>query len=975
MVLSMDSEKITIRGARQHNLKNLNLEIPKNKLVVFTGLSGSGKSSLAFDTIYAEGQRRYVESLSSYARQFLGIMDKPDVDYIGGLSPSIAIDQKTTSHNPRSTVGTITEIYDYLRLLYARIGHPHCPNCNEEISHLTLDQIVERIVQSTKEDSEWGAKNRYALILAPIVRERKGEYSKLLENLEKKGISRVRIDGKIYELSSDLVLIKTNRHTIEAVTDRLVLGTKLNDEQIQRIREAVDAALKTSDGEVIFTKILDKALEFPDKPEKFSDQLFSEKFACPKCGISLSEPAPNMFSFNSPEGACASCTGLGYLLKIDKTSILNPELSVSEGGVLPLGNEVEHDTWFMRLIKTFAEKNNFSVQKPIKHLSPEQIDLLLYGSKEEIIVHGTNREGNMTSFSEKYEGIIPRLERLYKETDSEWRRSEIGKFMRNEICPVCLGDRLKKESLGVTILDKNIIQLANSNIASCLEFVRLLDQEINKNSREKAVGTPIIKELTSRLGFLMDVGLDYLTLSRSANTLAGGETQRIRLASQIGSGLSGVLYVLDEPSIGLHQKDNIKLINSLKNLRDQGNTVIVVEHDREMIEESDYIFDFGPAAGEHGGKVVAFGTPKEIIGNKNSLTGQYLSGKRKIKHEYPPNSLIGKNKNLTILGANEHNLKNLTVSFPLGKMVCITGVSGSGKSTLVHDTLYQILANKFYPGHKEKPGKYDEIVGDEELDKVILVDQSPIGRTPRSNPATYVGLFTPIREIFATTKEAKVRGFKADKFSFNVKGGRCEACEGEGQIKIEMNFLPDVYVSCEVCQGKRYNTQALEVLYKEKTVSDVLEMTVEEAASFFDHNIQIQRKLNTLLEVGLGYIKLGQSATTLSGGEAQRVKLALELSKKSTGRTMYILDEPTTGLHFADLEKLLYVLKKLVYYGNTVVIIEHNLDLISNADWIIDMGPDGGDKGGGIVASGEVKEIINDPKSYTGKYLKKILSE
>jgi len=977
--MSHNEDKIIIKGAREHNLKNIDVEIPKNKLVVFTGLSGSGKSSLAFDTIYAEGQRRYVESLSSYARQFLGIMDKPDLDYIGGLSPAIAIDQKTTSHNPRSTVGTITEIYDYLRLLFARTGHPHCANCGREITHLTMDQIIDQFKRHVAESSSFSNDKKKIMILAPLVRERKGEYSKLLDGILEKGFSRVRVDGKVYELDHDLVLIKTNKHTIEAIVDRLVIDKKNLESQLGRIRESVESALKLSGGEVILTFVLDSSLEFPENPEKMQDHLFSERFACPECGISINEPEPNMFSFNSPEGACPSCTGLGYLLKIDPELLINPDLSISEGGILPLGNEVEHDTWFIRTIRAVSDKYGFSIQVPIKKLSAEHLKIVLYGSgDEEIYVKGNNREGKMTGFYEKFEGVITRLERLYRETESDWRRTDIQKYMRNEVCPKCLGERLKPEALSVTVNSKNIMQVAKSSIEETLNFVEEISKQFEKDSRESLIATPIIKELRARLGFLVDVGLTYLTLARSANTLAGGETQRIRLASQIGSGLSGVLYVLDEPSIGLHQKDNSRLIETLKNLRELGNTIIVVEHDREMMEESDLILDFGPGAGEHGGQIIASGTPEQIKANPKSLTGQYLCGKKEVEWAPSKNLMLAipnewGDKKLILIGAKEHNLKNLTVEFPLGKFICITGVSGSGKSTLIHDILYQSLASKLYPGHKEKPGQFDEIVGDEYLDKVVIVDQSPIGRTPRSNPATYTGMFTPIREVFASTKEAKVRGFKPDRFSFNVKGGRCEACEGEGQLKIEMNFLPDVYVTCEVCQGKRYNAQALEVLYKDKSIAGVLEMTVEEASTFFNNHPAIIKKLTTLLDVGLGYIKLGQSAPTLSGGEAQRVKLATELSKKATGRTVYILDEPTTGLHFADLEKLLYVLKTLVHYGNTVIVIEHNLDLIKNADHIIDLGPGGGDSGGEIIATGTPSEVAKNEKSWTGKYLKKFL--
>lgn len=967
-------DKLIIKGAREHNLKGIDVEIPKNKLVVFTGVSGSGKSSLAFDTIYAEGQRRYVESLSSYARQFLGIMDKPDLDLISGLSPAISIDQKTTSHNPRSTVGTITEIYDYLRLLFARIGHPHCPNCGREISYLTLDQIVDQVKELAAK-REAGIKQRRFLILAPLVKDRKGEYTQLFHSLRAKGITKVRVDRQIFDLDEDFGLIKTNKHSIEAVINRLTVTKTIED--ISRLRESLETALKLAEGEVIISAVHDQSFEFPEKPQKMEDHLFSEKFACPVCNISLPAVEPRMFSFNSPHGACPKCTGLGYLLKIDPDMVLNRELSIMEGGILPLGSEVEHDTWFMRLIKAIADKHHFSASVPIAKIPQEKLDLVLYGTKdEEVYVQGTNRQGHLTGFYEKFEGVIPRLERLYHETESEWRRQDSEKYMRNEVCPVCLGTRLKPEALGVTIDDLNIHQVSQKGTRKALDWVKTLSV---LNNREMTIATPILKELISRLNFLVDVGLDYLTLARSANTLAGGEAQRIRLASQIGSGLSGVLYVLDEPSIGLHQRDNKKLIDTLKHLRDLGNTVIVVEHDREMMENADYIYDFGPGAGDHGGKIISHGTIDAIKKDPASLTGQYLSGKRTIElGEYPLQLRTnGFNDNgpktLKLVGAREHNLKNITVEFPLGKFIVVSGVSGSGKSTLVHDILYQALAGEFYPLHKEKPGQFDGLIGTEGLDKVILIDQSPIGRTPRSNPATYTGAFTFIRDLFAATKEARIKGYKAGRFSFNVKGGRCEACEGEGQIKIEMNFLPDVYVQCEICKGKRYNQDALEIIYKDKTIADVLGLTVENAITFFENITPLRTKLDALNDVGLGYIKLGQPAPTLSGGEAQRVKLAAELSKKATGKTIYILDEPTTGLHFADLERLLHVLKLLVAHGNTVVVIEHNLDVIKNADWIIDLGPEGGDGGGSLVATGTPKEIAGQPKSWTGRYLKPLV--
>lgn len=963
------TDKIKIKGAREHNLKNVDMEIPKNKLVVFTGVSGSGKSSMAFDTIYAEGQRRYVESLSSYARQFLGVMDKPDVDQIDGLSPAISIDQKSTSHNPRSTVGTITEVYDYLRLLFARIGHPHCPNCGREITHLSLDQILEQVQMLATSNQQPATKYRRFLVLAPLVKERKGEYTQLIESLRAKGLTKVRIDGQIFSIDEDLVLIKTNKHSLDAVVDRLTFEPK-KEHDTGRLRESLESALALANGEVIVSEILDPSLEFPEKPKKMADHLFSEKFACPVCQISISEIEPRIFSFNSPQGACPTCTGLGYLLKVDQDLIINPELSISEGGILPLGNEVEHDTWFMRLIKAVADKNQISLTSPISQIPQAKLNIILNGTEDELYVQGPNRQGKTTGFYEKYEGVITRLARLYKDTESDWRRTDIEKYMRNEICPTCSGTRLKKEALGVTIQNLNIFDVSSKSIGGSLSFLSGLS---GLSDREKQISTPILKELLSRLGFLIDVGLDYLTLNRPANTLAGGEAQRIRLASQIGSGLSGVLYVLDEPSIGLHQRDNKKLISTLIHLRDLGNTVIVVEHDREMMESADFIFDFGPGAGIHGGKIIAEGTPAEIKQNKNSITGAFLSGKKIILQDQVLQMAPQQEKTLKLVGAREHNLKNITVDFPLGKFICVTGLSGSGKSTLIHDILYHALASEFYPLHKEKPGEHDGIIGVENLDKVILIDQSPIGRTPRSNPATYTGSFTHIRQLFAATKEAKIKGYKEGRFSFNVRGGRCETCEGEGQIKIEMNFLPDVYVDCEVCHGKRYNAEALEILFHGKNIADVLDMTVDDAAGFFANIPGLLNKLQTLQDVGLGYIKLGQPATTLSGGEAQRVKLATELAKRATGKTIYILDEPTTGLHFADMEKLLFVLQSLVAKGNTVIVIEHNLDVIKNANWIIDLGPEGGDKGGEVVAVGSPLDISQSKSSWTGKYLKEIL--
>ncbi len=936
------SDYIKIRGAREHNLKNIDLEIPKNKLVVFTGLSGSGKSSLAFDTIYAEGQRRYVESLSSYARQFLGIMDKPDVDQIEGLSPAISIDQKSTSHNPRSTVGTVTEIYDYLRLLFARIGHPHCPKCGREIAQMSTQQIVDHIISMDKYSK--------ILILSPIIRGRKGEYTELFSSLRQKGYTKIRIDGKIISLNEEVLLLKNNKHDIDVVIDRIIIDKKTIDRT--RLFDSVESALKLSEGLCIAAVVKDKSFDIPEKPKLMEDHLFSERFACPVDNISLPEIEPRIFSFNSPHGACPNCTGLGYQQKIDANLVLNPRLTISEGGILPYARTFLYDSWFARKVASVG----IPMREPISDFSKKNKDFLLYGS--------TMNHEPITNNS--FEGIIPNLERRYKETKSEFIRTEIERYMRRETCPVCAGLRLKPESLGITINNQSIVYYTQLSIREALNILSNLS---DLNSREHTISTPILKEIKERLGFLVSVGLDYLTLDRSATTLAGGEAQRIRLASQIGTGLSGVLYVLDEPSIGLHQRDNQRLIDTLKRLRDLGNSVIVVEHDADMMRQSDWIVDFGPGAGEHGGQVISAGTPAHIMSDPKSLTGQYLSGKKQIVTTND-NRMTTNDEILLIKGASEHNLKNIDVSFPLGKFICVTGVSGSGKSTLIGDILYHALARQFNPEHKEKGGHYEILEGVEHLNRVVMVDQAPIGRTPRSNPATYTGLFTTVRDIFALTPEARVRGYFPGRFSFNVKGGRCEACEGDGQIKIEMQFLPDVYVDCEVCHGLRYNSETLEVHYKGKNIADVLKMTVEEALRFFQAVPTASDKLQTLKDVGLNYIHLGQSAPTLSGGEAQRVKLSAELSKRATGRqTFYILDEPTTGLHFADLEKLLIVLKRLVTTGNTVVIIEHNLDVIKNADWIIDLGPEGGEAGGQLVAAGTPKQVSAVKSSYTGLFL------
>ncbi len=958
-------DKIIIKGAREHNLKNIDLEIPKYKLVVFTGLSGSGKSSLAFDTIYAEGQRRYVESLSSYARQFLGIMKKPDVDLIEGLSPSISIDQKSTSHNPRSTVGTVTEIYDYLRLLFARIGHPHCPNCGTEISHTTKEKIVEDIFKTFSSSAP-----TRIMILAPIVKGRKGEYLDLFKDLRKRGFQWIRIDGRIYALNEDLVLIKTNKHTIEAVMDKLTITGKDKDleETRKRLTDSIEQGLALGNQEVVVAKILDKGFSIPEKPKEMEDKLCSEKFACPNCGTSVPEIEPRIFSFNSPYGACPNCKGLGVIYAIDEDRVLSPELTISEGGVVIFSDISEKETWQTRTIKQALEDNDVPMNVSIKNLTLDQKNILLYGTGDKMYeVAGRNRFGEKTKIYEEFHGVVNFLLEKYNTSDSEIIKREIEKYMTTVECEECHGARLKKEAVGVTIYDKSIVEVSNLSIDRCFEFISTLSEKITP--KEKEIARIILREIVLRIKFLVDVGLSYLTLSRNAQTLAGGEAQRIRLASQIGSGLSGVLYVLDEPSIGLHPRDNSKLINTLKRLRDLGNTVIVVEHDKEIMEESDYIFDIGPKAGEHGGEIVSKGTISEIKEDPNSITGVYLSGKKKIKVKR--NGQSKENGALKIIGARENNLKNIDVEFPLGKFICVTGVSGSGKSTLINDILFHAVAQRKNPFHRQKPGEHDGIIGDDLIKRVFMIDQDPIGRTPRSNPATYTGAFNYIRDIFANTREARIRGYGPGRFSFNVKGGRCETCEGEGQIKIEMQFLPDVYIQCESCNGKRYTKDTLEIDFEGKNIGDILDMSVEEASKFFSFHEGLASRLNTMMEVGLSYIKLGQSATTLSGGEAQRIKLASELSKKGAGGSLYLLDEPTTGLHFSDLEKLLNVLIRLVEKGNTVVVIEHNLDIIKNADYIIDLGPDGGDNGGKVVAFGKPSEIAKSSTSQTGLYLKK----
>jgi len=985
---------ILVRGARQHNLKNIDLDIPKNKMVVFTGVSGSGKSSLAMDTIYAEGQRRYVESLSAYARQFLGVMDKPDVDKIEGLSPAIAIDQKTTGKNPRSTVGTITEVYDFLRLLYARVGHPHCPECGREIERQSAQEIVQNIFEIIKNEPDFKSERGVRFIIfSPVVKDRKGEFSSLFENLKKQAILRARVDGTIRELSEDFNLIKTNKHSIDALISRHTINQKKikNEEDRKEIEseiyQSIETSLRISSGNAIVTIVKDDSFDFSQNPKKFEDHLFSENFACPVCNISLPEIEPRTFSFNTPYGACPACDGIGSQLKVDPDLVINPKLSISEGGVLPWTRLFEHISWTSKVVKSVADYYGFSIDTPIGELSKDARNILLYGVEgKKFKVTYNSQEGLKRTFNANYEGIIPNLSRRYRESESDFVKNEIEKYMVKEKCPVCLGARLRKESLSVTLGKKNIDEVVQMPVNKLQDWFRDLPEKLN--SREKDISATILKEINYRLKFLVDVGLGYLNLARASAELSGGEAQRIRLASQIGSGLSGVLYVLDEPSLGLHQIDQGKLIKTLHQLRDLGNTVLVVEHDAETILKSDYVFDFGPGAGEHGGKVVSEGTPDQIKKDKNSLTGRYLSGdlivgKNPIKgkrtfedllEEESKNKLNKKveGKSLILKGAKGRNLKNIDLNIPLGKFICVTGVSGSGKSTLVMDTLYQGLRQEFGLKIEEKPEPFDSIEGIENISNVIAIDQSPIGRTPKSNPATYTKVFDYIRALFAQTQEAKIRGYNQGRFSFNVKGGRCEACGGEGQIKIEMQFMPDVYVRCDVCKGKRYNSEALEIEYKGKNISDVLNMTVEEAVLFFENFPQIRHKLDTLYDVGLGYIKLGQPATTLSGGEAQRVKLALELSKRATGSTLYILDEPTTGLHFADLENLISICKRLTARGNTVLMIEHNLDIIKNCDWIIDLGPEGGDGGGEVLFEGNLEDIKKCKKSYTADSLRLI---
>jgi excinuclease ABC subunit A len=1048
---------IIIKGAKQHNLKNINVNIPKNKLVVFSGLSGSGKSTLAFDTLYAEGQRRYVESLSSYARQFLGLMDKPKVDQIEGLAPSISIDQKTTSHNPRSTVGTITEIYDYLRLLFARVGHPHCPQCGQEISTQSIDQIIQQVLAELEQRARQQPVR--LMILSPVVTNRKGQFKDLLTNLRQKGYSRVRIDQQVFGLDEDVTLIKTNQHDIEAVVDRLTVSmTQLQDtEERQTIRsrlnQSLEQALELADGLVMVSFIQDESFDFPEKPTQFEDRLFSEKLACSQCGISIKEMEPRLFSFNSPEGACPTCNGLGVIMEIDPDKIIAPDLTLSEGAIIPFARTLSRDTWKARLIKKVVE--NYREQElqpqeqqqqgetddnqandqtisfrhtPFYQLPDELKQILLFGSDQIYQVTGTNRQGQTTSIEKKWEGFVNNLERRYQETDSEYMRKEIEKYQVKTTCPDCDGARLKPKALSVVVDGLNIYDINAMTITDSLHWAQDLQQvaqtklkqqqansqtktQAGSNSTAKAettlakttttntttanttseaateqasqvltkkeakIARPILKEIVERLGFLQSVGLDYLSLSREAATLAGGEAQRIRLASQIGTGLTGVLYILDEPTIGLHQRDNQRLIDTLKELRDKGNSVLVVEHDREVIEAADHIVDFGPRAGEHGGQIVAQGPAAEIVAQK-TLTGQYLARNKQISRGQTQTRQKSAQEHIQIKGASLHNLKSIDIQFPVGKLTCVTGVSGSGKSSLVHDTLYYHLVRQLSRRNsQQEPGPIKDILVPQTIGRVKLIDQSPIGRTPRSNPATYTKIFDYIRKIFANTKEAQIRGYKVGRFSFNVKGGRCEACQGQGQTKIEMQFLPDVYVKCDVCQGQRYNQETLQIKYQDKNIADVLDMTIEEAYHFFQRHSTLRRKLKTLVDVGLGYLQLGQPAPTLSGGEAQRIKISRELAVSRTDHIAYLLDEPTTGLHFADVQKLIHVLHRLVEQGNTVIVIEHNLDVIKNADWIIDLGPEGGAAGGEVVATGTPEQVSQNDSSYTGIYLEEELEE
>ena len=933
-------DKIIIKGAKEHNLKNVDLELPRNKFIVFTGLSGSGKSSLAFDTIYAEGQRRYVESLSAYARQFLGQMEKPNVEYIEGLSPAISIDQKTTSKNPRSTVGTVTEIYDYLRLLFARVGEVHCSVCGAKISQMTIQEIVDKMMEFPERTK--------LQILSPVVRGQKGTHKKLIENIKKEGFVRIRVNGENYEVTDEIDLSKNKKHNIEVVVDRIVIKDGIES----RLTDSIETAVKLSDGLVI-AQIIDG-----------EEILYSTKFACPEHGVGIEELSPRMFSFNAPFGACETCNGLGESKEVDPDLVIpNKDLSIKQGAIAAWGSVgVNDDTYYSKMVQSLANHFGVSIETPVKDLPEEFVHELLYGTNNVMVQFiYESKYGGRREYQAYFEGVIPNLERRYRETNSEYSRDKIEEYMAETPCPKCKGARLKKEVLSVLVDGKNIMEVTDFSVNELVEYI----ENINLSEKQKFIAHEILKEIRGRAIFLRDVGLDYLNLSRKAGTLSGGEAQRIRLATQIGSALVGVLYVLDEPSIGLHQRDNDRLIKTLRHLTDIGNTLIVVEHDEDTMRECDYIVDIGPGAGVHGGQIVAQGTLEEILDNPNSITGQYLSGKKEI--QIPEITREGNGNFIEIVKANENNLKNINVKFPLGKFTCITGVSGSGKSTLINDILYKGIASKI----NKLRGKCKEIKGIDNIDKIINIDQSPIGRTPRSNPATYTGVFDMIRDLFASTNEAKARGYQKGRFSFNIKGGRCEACKGDGIIKIEMHFLPDVYVPCEVCKGERYNRETLQVKYKDKTIADVLDMNVEEALKFFENIPNIKRKLETLMDVGLSYIKLGQPSTQLSGGEAQRIKLATELSKRPTGKTLYILDEPTTGLHMADVDKLIQVLQKLADTGNSIVVIEHNLDVIKTCDYIIDLGPEGGDKGGKIVATGTPEEVSKVEGSYTGKFLKK----
>jgi excinuclease ABC subunit A len=969
----MAHDKLIVRGAREHNLQNINVEIPRDKFVVITGLSGSGKSSLAFDTIYAEGQRRYVESLSAYARQFLGQMEKPDVDQIEGLSPAISIDQKGASHNPRSTVGTVTEIYDYMRLLYARVGVPHCPECGRVIAQQTTEQIVDSVLSLPDESR--------LMILAPLIHDRKGHHQRVFDDIRKAGFVRVRVDGDLYDVNEDIELDRYKMHTIEVVVDRLIVRHGENGVDRARLADSVETALEMGDGTLIVS-VLNGSGDTP------SDVLYSEHFACVGCGISLPEIEPRSFSFNSPHGACPACQGLGSRLELDPELVVpNPDLSLKQGAIAPWSKGNNSESYYMQLLKGVAKRYGFSMDTPWKELASRARQVILFGSGgESISLDYQNRYGRRRQYETTYEGVIPNLQRRHTETDSDYVRSGIEEYMTTRACPTCKGARLRPESAAVTVGGKSIVEIGQMSIADAKTWGERLRGEGamtpagdsaaaaangRLSEREMLIADQILKEIAARLGFLADVGLDYLTLDRHASTLAGGEAQRIRLATQIGSQLMGVLYILDEPSIGLHQRDNARLIRTLLNLRDLGNTVVVVEHDEETIRSADWVVDLGPGAGEHGGKVVAAGRLEDVMRAPDSITGQYLTGEREI--EVPNGRRAGTGKILTVRGAAEHNLKDIDVEFPLGRLICVTGVSGSGKSTLVIEVLYKRLA-QIINRSKERPGAYRSIEGAAALDKVIDIDQSPIGRTPRSNPGTYTNVFTPIRQLFADLPESKVRGYKPGRFSFNVKGGRCEACSGDGIIKIEMHFLPDIYIPCEVCHGARYNRETLQIRYKGKNIADVLDMTVTEALAFFENIPTIKRKLQTLYDVGLGYIRLGQPSPTLSGGEAQRVKLSKELSKVATGDTLYILDEPTTGLHFEDVKKLLNVLHRLVEAGNTVIVIEHNLDVIKSADWIIDLGPEGGEAGGSVVTTGTPEEVAEHSWSYTGQFLRKVLN-